>query len=79
MDKPKYLKIEKDDQWVRDSTTGALVRIAKDPNYNEHQRKRKELIDRKIKEQNMQNEINTMKQDLEQIKSLLMELLSKGK
>ena len=42
------MKVENDENWVRDTESGALVRIDKDVDYNKVQRKRKELIDKKI-------------------------------
>jgi len=76
MEKQRFLKVENDENWVRDTDSGALVRIDKDVDYNSVQRKRKELIDKKIKEQLVQEDINNLKSELSEIKSLLKLLLN---
>jgi len=75
---PKFLKVEGHDGLYRDASTGAIVN--RDPNgfqaYMESVRLARE------KEQQIQShadEINTLKNEMTEIKSLLLQLINKDK
>jgi len=66
----KYIKIENEQDLVKDSDTGAILNTNLD-SLSAYKAKRK-------KDAEMQNRVNKMENDIGDIKSMLKELLNKG-
>jgi len=74
--KPKLLPVENVDGLFRDTSSGAIVNL-NDAAYNEHKKKRLLADMKKVKLLTQEQEINNLKNDVKDLKSLVKQLLEK--
>lgn len=74
----RVLKVEGHDGLVRDPSTLAIINTNKSE-YEQHMLRKKLLADKKNEAAKQQEEMNTIKSELLELKSMVAELLSKGK
>ena len=72
--KPLYIKDEPN--WVRDADTGAIVMVNASQK-NSYLEQRKRAIEKNAEVERQASEINNLKQDISDIKNMLMRLLNK--
>ncbi len=72
----KWLKVENERFLYRDNHSKAIVNLDREK-YKEHLKKKKELQNKIEKEKIVENEINTLKKEIKEIKELLYLILDK--
>lgn len=70
-----FLKVTGHDGLVRDTSNGAIINTNVNE-YNNYMKQRDAILERNIKEAEQVNEINNLKNELSEIKSLLTQLLA---
>lgn len=71
----QYLKVEGNDSLVRDTSTKAIINTNKS-DYENYIRQKRLIASRKDEIERQNNEINSIKSELSEVKALLMTLLA---
>ena len=70
------IKVKDEKNLYRDERSGAIVATVGDE-YNEYQRKKQILSDKKQKEKNMEDKINNLESEILELKQLVLALVQK--
>jgi len=74
----EFLKVQGHDDLVRDPQTNAIINTNKNE-YDEYKMRKESRLKEKQKIEDIESEVSSMKNDLDEIKSLLRSLINENK
>ena len=71
-----YLKVEDNEKLVRDSKSKAVINTSAE-DYHSAVKRRESMLDAKVKQEALVDDINNIKEEVDEIKGLLREILKR--